>query len=212
MAEITSERHHWWPKSLSRYWAGPDGCVTRLSWDQVETRKSPASFGISTHAHNIRLQGGWGGSFESTFEKADGQFPALLDWLAALEPKALKQRADLTRRLTAQALPPERRRQLAECLASLIARSPGFRNLIRLTVEDARTGPEEVAANKTLIAANVNGCYEKFARSIGGGGKFLVAYSGFGEFVFGDGFLHNFTSIGLAIEPICFVSLTLTCH
>ena len=36
---LPNRTHHWWPKVLSSYWAGDDGCVTRLLWDGRAIRK-----------------------------------------------------------------------------------------------------------------------------------------------------------------------------
>jgi hypothetical protein len=208
MAQIDSERHHWWPKSLSQFWAGDDRCVSRLSWDGSHTRKPPASFGITPHAHNIRLKGPWAGSFEGVFGLPDGEFPRLVEWLLGLDSLVPKVRSKA--RLLAQPFSNERREQLAQCVASLIARSPRFRNHLRLTAEHFRKafGMENFAADKTLIAANVHGCYETFTQTLGAGGKFMVGFSDSRELIFGDGFLSNFVSRDAPLSPRVLLPLT----
>ncbi len=48
--------------------------------------------------------------------------------------------------------------------------------------------------DKTLIAANLQYFYGSVAKAIDSGGKFLILFAEAGEFIFGDGFLHNFVA------------------
>jgi hypothetical protein len=67
---------------------------------------------------------------------------------------------------------------------------------------------ERFAADKTLIAANVHGCFETFTRAISAGGKFMIGFSDSREFVFGDGFLSNFVSRDAPHNPLLLLPLT----
>lgn len=209
---LKSALHHWWPRSLSALWADTDGCVTQLSWDGTKTRSKPANFGAIKNAHHIKFSevDPWNTSFEQAFADADGQFADLAEWLLDLNavdrPKALQ----LADRFTGHALPERRRAQLAITLASLIARSPRSRNNIKLTVEHYRKafGMADYAAEKKIIAGNMNGCLEVFARSLRMGGKFVVFVSDEREFICGDGFLHNFPpNADPPFNPFCIIPL-----
>ena len=209
---LKTELHHWWPRNLSRFWAGDDGCTTQFSHDGEIVRAPPANFGAITNAHHIKFQDDnpWNTSFESTFGKADRQFGDLAEWLMKRETKQAGPRAVFHDRLLAQTLPPKRRRQLSECLASLIVRSPGSRNNIRMTVEyyRQRFGMKNFQADKSIIAANMRSCYDVFVRVIDAAGKFLVLITDAQEFICGDGFLHNFPSSGdRPLNPRCVVPL-----
>jgi hypothetical protein len=193
---LKSALHHWWPRSLSGLWAAEDGCVTQLAWDGTAARAPPANFGAITNAHHIKLSeiNPWNTSFEEAFCAVDNEFDALAEWLLGLEVTHASPNATLQARLLPQTLTAERRMQLARCLASLIVRSPGFRNRVKVTVEyyQRRFGVEKPSVDKPLIAANIMHCYEEFTRAISHGGRFIVLVSTDQEFVFGDGFLQNF--------------------
>lgn len=193
---LKSALHHWWPQTMSRWWAAEDGCAAQLSWDGSVVRSPPANFGAIKNAHHIKLSeiNPWNTSFEDAFCKADGQFDALAGWLLGLEVTHAPTKAALQMRLLPQALPTERRIQLVECLASLIVRSPGFRNSVKVTVEyyQKRFGVEKPSADKTLIAANIIHCYKEFVKAMSRDGKFVALISNDREFIFGDGFLQNF--------------------
>jgi hypothetical protein len=191
---LKSAQHHWWPKSLSKAWAAADGCVTQLWWDGREHRQQPGKFGSIGNAHHLKFSedGLWNSSLEDDFRKADDAFPELTDWLLKLELKHAGKRARFHERLFAQPLTRERRHILSECLASLIVRSPYFRNNIRIAVEPAREGLPDPRANKTLIAANMARSLGAFRNAMEGAGKFVVIVSDSKEFICGDGFLHNF--------------------
>jgi hypothetical protein len=164
---------------------------------------------MTTHAHNIRLKSPWGdGSFEDAFGTPDGEFPKVIDWLLNLDSPATAARSK--RHFLAQPISIERREQLARCVASLIARSPRFRNYLRLAVEPAGNpfGAQKFAPSETLIAMNLRGCFETFARSIGAAGTFMVGFSDSREFIFGDGFFSNFLSRDAPLCPRVLLPLT----
>jgi hypothetical protein len=69
-------------------------------------------------------------------------------------------------------------------------------------------GTENFAPSKTLIALNVQGCYETFARTLRAGGKFMVGFSDSREFIFGDGFFSNFVSRDAPLSPCVLLPLT----
>jgi hypothetical protein len=50
-----NETHHWWPKSLSQFWAGTDGHVRQVTPDGKIVRSLPPSFGGIKNAHHIKL-------------------------------------------------------------------------------------------------------------------------------------------------------------
>jgi hypothetical protein len=63
--------------------------------------------------------------------------------------------------------------------------------------------------DKTLIAANMQPCYDRFLATIGQGGKIAVLFTDAIEFIWGDGFLHNFSHRLLhQLNPRCIIPLT----
>jgi hypothetical protein len=209
---LKSALHHWWPRSLSGLWADADGCVTQLSWDGHKTRSKPSNFGAIKNAHHMKFgeSNPWNTTFEHIFSDADNQFADLAEWLLGLDAGDAAETTRITERLVGHSLSELRRSQLATTLASLIVRSPRSRNNIKLTVEHYRKAFDmtDYAADKTLIAGNMVHCQPVFARSLRSGGKFLVLSSVDREFIFGDGFLHNFPpQADPPFSPRCIIPL-----
>jgi hypothetical protein len=73
--------------------------------------------------------------------------------------------------------------------------------------EDLR-GPLPTRERNALIGANIQHLQRRFVESIGTSGKFVVLYSPDCEFIFGDGFFHNFTSMMRPLVPKILAPLT----
>lgn len=208
--KLKSELHHWWPRVLFEQWFDKDGGVTRLSWNGESIRSTAANFAAITNAHLIKLSHDsyWNHNFEPMFDKADSNIGDVVRWVSSLEAGPLRDDQAFSRRFTPYELPAFRKPQLAECLASLIVRSPRTRNCFRLIVEDAWSGVEGYRASKTLIAANVHQAYKRFIDALNCNGKIIILVSSGKEFIFGDGFLHNFSSpAGGPLCPRCVVPI-----
>jgi len=67
-------------------------------------------------------------------------------------------------------------------------------------------------ANKTLIAMNQRGLYDAYRKRLENSGRWAVLFSDSAEFIFGDGFLHNFpaSSDGFNASRKCVLPLTPT--
>ncbi|MCX7296053.1 MAG: DUF4238 domain-containing protein [Hyphomicrobiales bacterium] len=193
---ITPANHHWWPQSLSKSWVGADGGVTQLSWDESEVRSKPSNFAAIRNAHHITRgnDSPWNTTFEPVFDKADSTFPDLVDWLLTIEASTSRSKSSFHDRFRVQSLSGDRRAQLAECLSSLVVRSPRSRNNIKITIESylSNDNIEEHYVDKTLIAANMHASHGIFTSVINGGGRFIALICDESELVYGDGFLHNF--------------------
>jgi hypothetical protein len=211
---IKSELHHWWPRGLSRFWADSDGCIGRLSWDGRLLRSPPAGLGAINNAHHIRLAKTptkWDSSFEGIFGAADTAFPHIVAWLESRRPTQTPTFGQLADRLIAYEPEDEPLSELAECLSSLIVRGPMFRNSIRSEVNNYRAGGslKEIEDDDVLIPMNLRRSHQLFTDAIRGGGKYVVLYTDAAEFIFGDGFFHNFASTQAApLAPKCLVPLT----
>lgn len=210
--KLTPANHHWWPEGLSKQWVDADGRVTQLSWDGSEVYSTPANFGAIRNAHHIKRgrDSPWSGTFEPVFDKADNAFPDFAAWLLTLDAKPSRPKARFEDRFRAKPLTQERRIQMAECLASLIVRGPRSRHSIKITIKSylGVDGIDDHSINKTLIAANMHANQEAVSRTIAGGGKFVALISEDAEFIYGDGFLHNFpTGIDRPIAARCVIPI-----
>ena len=195
MPKLKSERHHWWPRGVSRLWAADDGKVGWIKPDGTIVRAPPQQFGLITNGHQIRLSRTpgeatvWDESFEKEFDRADGQFPTVINWLEELTYEDRRDRPRRDRYL-AQSFPDQMHVALAEGLVSLAVRSPQNREASVSLAEKLR-GPLPERERNTLIGANMRNSQRIVVKSIGTRGKFAVIRSPDREFIFGDGFFHN---------------------
>jgi hypothetical protein len=199
MPKLKSERHHWWPRCVSRLWAADDGKVGWIKPDGSIVRAPPQQFGLINNGHQIRLSSTpgessvWDESFEKEFDRADGQFPAVIDFLETL---TYQDRRECTRRdrYVAQAFPEQMRLALVEGLVSLAVRSPQNREASVSLAEELR-GPLPTRERNSLIGANMRNSQRIVVRTIGSRGKFAIIRSPDREFIFGDGFFHNILAV-----------------
>jgi hypothetical protein len=190
---LKSERHHYWPKALSAFWADSEGQTSRISCDGTVLRIPPHNFGVIGNAHHVKLGDPWEHTIETAFQSADSNIKPVVEYLLSQKPKAGFSKRQLEKRMSGFDMPKDKRAQLGECIASLIVRSPAFRNLMRLTADSGRDGLAYDSATdaNNLIASNIGIEYRRISRSLKTGGKMVIMYSEASEFIYGDGFLHN---------------------
>lgn len=191
---LKTELHHWWPRSLAEHWSAPDGMVSAIFPGGEVIAAPPGKFGAITNAHHMKRGGPWDSTFEPIFNQPDGEMHDFIDWLFTLEASHVDSRRPAIERILAQPLPPERHAQLARITASLLARSPRIRHVIRIGTEYFRKemGFADPKADKTLIAANQSNLYEAYRRRMEMIGRWAILFGDSREFIAGDGFLHNF--------------------
>lgn len=206
-APIPGESHHWWPKSLSKGWCDASGRIQSIRHDGWRKAYVPKAIGRIIDGHNILPGGPWNATFEPLFDRADNDFPAVVAWLKGLHRKALSK----PHRAHAPEFPELMRTRLAHCAASLIARNPTMREKARRGIASYRLQPgvpQPGAADMTeLVTRNIEHLYLEFARIIATSGKFAFLYAPQDrEFIFGDGFLHNFEPMRhLAFHGLCLI-------
>jgi hypothetical protein len=210
---LKTELHHWWPRSLSEHWEDTDEMVSRIRPDGSVKRAPHGNFGAITNAHHLKL-GGWDSTFEPIFSEADTEMGFVVSWLLRLEANHADPTGPRLSRILAQPLPLERQLQLARTVSSLVARSPRTRNTIRQTTEFYRKqfGLAKPEPDKTLIAMNQRGLYDAYQATLQSSGRWAILFSDSREFIFGDGFLHNFpaTANSLTGSAKCVLPFTPT--
>lgn len=213
MPKLKSERHHWWPRCVSRHWAANDGTTGWIKPDDSEKRIPPDKLGMIGNGHHIKLGRtpgevtGWDTSFEDEFEAADSGFPALIAWLDGLERRGIAG-ADLRERFVSQEVSDDQLRALTECAVSLAVRGPLNREASVSLAEHLRGALPEAERN-ALIGMNMQRSQRLIADCIGSRGKFAVLYSAGREFIYGDGFFHNVKGVvNPPMAPKIFVPIT----
>ena len=195
--KLKSELHHWWPRSLSQHWCDAHRAIHQMAVSGEIRRLKPKSLGAQTNAHHILVGGPWSNTFEPVFSEADSSMTSLVDWVLSLEANTMDTEADIFDRITPQTVNQSDLERLAKCAASLIARSPRTRNAIRIGARYYREqfGMINPEPEDHLIAANQRPLYESYLSTMRSRGRWAILYSDSTEFIFGDGFLHNFCTI-----------------
>ncbi len=199
MPKHKSARHHWWPECVSKKWADQKGGVHRISPDGNVIRAKPSAFGVIGNAHLIKVDhrnnkpSPWDESFEKEFDRADNEFPQLVEWMESIPRPERATGGPLHSRFKARAAPQDQLEKLAECLVSLAVRSPLNRNAAASLAEHLR-GPLPERERNALIGMNMRATHREVVLRLGSHAKFVLIYSPDREFIFGDGFFHNVRS------------------
>ncbi|HEX5238317.1 MAG TPA: hypothetical protein VFW39_07640 [Sphingomicrobium sp.] len=177
-------------------------------------RAPPGAFGALTNAHHIKIGGPWDSTFEPVFNTADAQMNSVIAWLLTLEATTGVSAQPRQERIRAQVLSNEQNSHLAAAVSSLVARSPRTRASIETTTTHWREqmGIVPAQADEPLIAMNQRGLYDAYYRMTERSGRWAVLFSDADEFIFGDGFLHDFpaSTDGLHAPRRAIVPLTPT--
>ena len=214
MKKLKTERHQWWPEALSQFWADANGAVTRVSSDGKVLTQEPRKLRFIKNAHHIKMAREptvWDHSYERAFDAADNSFPGLVGWLRAQLPKEPTTSEGLSDRLTPVRISQADHERMAECVASLIVRSPGMRHAVRVTTEyyRERIGLPEPKADESLLGANLRSGQRMLGDTMKRRGKFAILHSPDRELIFADGFLHNISGfVNQPSSPQCLVPIT----
>lgn len=193
--QMKSAQHHWWPRCVSKNWADEEGFTTWITPDGTCKRIPPAKLGMIGNGHHIKLSPNlsedspFDMSFESIFDRADSNFPALIDWLSTLERKEVTNN-ELKNRFIPEVATDDQLRLFTECVVSLAIRSPMNREASVAVAENYR-GKLPPQERNALIGLNMKNSLRMIADSIGNSAKFAVLFSKNKEFIFGDGFFNN---------------------
>lgn len=198
MKSTKSERHHWWPETVSRHWKDQNGGITRISLDGEEVRLKPKNIAVIGNGHFIKLGKGadettpWDQNFENVFTKADDHFPTLVNWLNSLEFK-LPPETSAETRFQSEPISGDNFKKMIESIVSLAIRSPMNREACVGLAEKLR-GPLPERERNALIAVNMRDMHKNAIASFGDRGKVAILHSPYQELIYGDGFYHNLTS------------------
>lgn len=213
MVTLKTQRHHWWPIGVSRFWADANGCVNRLSSDGKVLSLQPDKFGLIKNAHHVKLgdeSNIWDYSYEHTFGTADGAFPHLIAWMASRMPRKRPSTEGFEERVEPLKIPESDHHRMAECVASLIVRSPSMRHRLRTSVEDYRAALGiQGAISESLIGANAQNGQFALSNVMRHGGKFAILHSPDRELIFGDGFFSSVSHLSSPLHSVtCLVPIT----
>ncbi len=204
MTRLKTTLDHWWPQCVSEHWKDNSGCAHWLLPDGEIRSAPPKKFGAIGNGHAIKLDGNgpspWDESFEREFDKADNNFPTIIEWLNTLDRKWYGNVSTKRDRFLSQSASTDQLGLLVECIVSLAVRSPMFRERAVSMAENLR-GPLPEKERNSLIGLNMRNSQRMIADSLAGRGKIAVLFSPQKEFIFGDGFYNTATSTSM--PPMC---------
>lgn len=194
---------------MAKAWCGADGRVGRTNSRGHSKRLHPSAIGYTPDGHNVFFEGGslWDSTFEPQFDAADNAFPKVVRWLGDIECQHPRDQ-----RVKGTNVLEEQRSPFAECLASLMVRSPRLRYLSEKWIAESQvrdfgfTAPHNV---RVTASGNLARCQEAFSRDIRGGGKLAFLLADKESFLFGDGFMTNVhPSPDRVLHPMAMVAMT----
>jgi hypothetical protein len=183
---------------VSERWANADGGTHWLRPDGTTTCSTPNNFGVIGNGHFIKMGNEpgevtpWDENFEAEFQHADSIFPSVIDWLDSLDRAGPPFERPVPERVTAVGASDQQYADLLECIVSLVVRSPKHREGAVALAEHLR-GPLPERERNRLIGANMRHSQRNAVKEIGARGKAMIIFSPEREFIFGDGFYHNFS-------------------
>ncbi len=190
-------------------WIGPDGRVERTnSWGDTK-RFFPGGTAYRPDGFNVLSEGGspWDMTYEPAFDLADRSFPGLIAWLS-------DQVSAHRGRTQGLSIGEPYRSQLAECLASLVVRSPRMREQTERYIAHRQVhwaGFAEPRNVEFTAGGALSQLQKPFATAMRTGGKIGILIAPTPSFLFGDGFMHNFhDNSHIPLRAMAMVALTPT--
>ncbi len=199
---IKGEKHHWWPKAISKFWESERGLVQRIDSSEKVVSSKGKEFGQISGGHNMLFErvSPWQSTIEHYFDDPDRNMSSIIEWLASLksevDSEGTKEKQDLNQERESENLDI-----LRECIISLVVRAPKFRNSLNSSVESIR-GKLDKSESKRLIASNIHQKYKALIKSSKGVGKFALLFSDEYEFIYGDGVYSNITPVTEQLHDI----------
>jgi hypothetical protein len=210
LAVRKGENHHWWPRSIQKYWLDQSAGINWLKPDGTVVAGGQGSFGGISDAHNIVVGSGWDSSFERDFDAADDKVKSALEDLKAFEPsRSSPKDFELQNRLSPAPLSENLRNDLASICAGLLLRSPRTRHGAYITANYYRGEEHVVGPRDKLIAANLANKFKPLESYLQKNAQILLIFSNSDEFVFGDGIFSNLNTTDVRIgDHFAFVTLS----
>ncbi|MEM0909402.1 MAG: hypothetical protein AAGJ37_00415 [Pseudomonadota bacterium] len=190
-----NEKHHWWPKTLSKHWSNSDGKVNGLRPTGEQITQKPTNFGFIKGAHNLLFEkkSDWEFSFERFFDEADNKMNG---FVADLKEFRIFNEFGRVYSYATQDELDKNLEVMSKCMLSLIIRSPEYRNNLGNMITGIRGSISSKKELEILISHNQGLIYKRvYSSHIFGRGNFIIMFSDENEFIFGDGFYNNF--------PVC---------
>lgn len=195
---IKSEKHHWWPQTISKYWVNSRGFINRLDVEGENVEVKPKSLAVIKNAHIFKLSDNpeartaFDQNFEHFFDIADSNSNKIVKILSEIWSEHFKSEGYQSKRYNFCS--SENHSLIIEIIVSLAVRSPMYRDRIISTVESIRGGIQAFEKDR-LISLNMRDALGNVTKYINNGASIYLLLSKEKEFIFGDGFYHDIPSV-----------------
>lgn len=155
---LKTERHHWWPQTISKYWQNSRGFINRVNAKGESTEVKPKSLAVIKNGHIIKLsdnpekRSSFDQNFECFFDKADSNSNAIIELLSEIRIKHFQCESESSTK--SNICSSEEHELLIEIIISLAVRSPMYRDGCIAIAEKLR-GEIRALEKDTLTAINM---------------------------------------------------------
>lgn len=177
---MKTERHHWWPKCVSKHWEDAEGGINWLRPDGSEKKVNSSGIASINNGHSIKFgrtpeeKSPWDENFESIFQIPDSNFPGIIEWIETFSHQEIKTKSGRERFIT-QNSSNKNFLNLIEAITSLAIRSPMTReNTIKLA--EKLRGPLQKSERNRLISLNLRDMHKNTVQSFAGKGKITIIF------------------------------------
>jgi hypothetical protein len=186
------EKHHWWPKGISKFWENENGKIHRIEPTGKVVLSNPKEFAHISNGHNFLYDkpSSWEETIEHYFDTPDQNMGNVIQDLKGFREWNYFEKRYI---YAVQEEDGDNIDLLRECILSLIVRSPMYRNTLNNLVLGFR-GELEKSESKLLIASNLGTAYRELINNSKGCGRLAVLFSDDAEFIYGDGIYSNIST------------------
>ncbi|WP_407273856.1 DUF4238 domain-containing protein [Dickeya ananatis] len=209
---LKSERHHWWPQTISKHWRNSRGFINRVNSKGESTEVKPKSLAVIKNGHIIKLSDApekrtsFDQNFECFFDKADSNSNAIIKSLSEIMIKHFQCESKFFAK--SNVCSSEEHELLIEIIVSLAVRSPMYRDRCIAVAEKLR-GEIRALEKDRLIAINMRDALKNITSHIKNEASIYLLLSKEKEFIFGDGFYHDIPTVTIpSRSPIIVCPLT----
>lgn len=195
---LKTEKHHWWPQTISKYWGNSRGFINRVNVKGESTEVKPKSLAVIKNGHIIKFndnpekRSGFDQNFECFFDKADSNSNAIIKLLSEIRIKHFQCESESSTK--SNICSSEEHELLIEIIVSLAVRSPMYRDGCMAIAEKLR-GEIRALEKDRLIAINMRDALKNITNHIKNEASIYLLLSEEKEFIFGDGFYHDIPTV-----------------
>lgn len=195
---LKSEKHHWWPQTISKHWENQNGFINRINAKGENTEIKPKSLAVIKNGHIIKLSDnpekrtGFDQNFEHFFDNADNNSNTIINLLSKIWTEHFK--ITSYKSIRSNHCSSKYHELIIEIIVALAVRSPLYRDRCIAPAEKLRGEIPKLEKDR-LIALNMRDALKNITYHIKNEASIYLLLSKEKEFIFGDGFYHDIPAV-----------------